>query len=111
MALKLRDTVDVIAGTYKGDFGTITRFLPVKVEVRLFEANKTRCLSRASLKKKVYRDTTMREQTPWQQTQHGATAGDEEDSVDYLMRVITRLRLTEEEKKELQARIEDEITV
>jgi hypothetical protein len=83
----------------------------VKVEVRLFDANKTRCLNRASLKKRIYQHASIREQPrSTQQSQHGVNAGNEEDSVDYLMRVITRLRLTEVEKRELQARIEDEIS-
>jgi ribosomal protein L24 len=112
--LKVGDHVDIVGGSYKGDQGKILKFNPVRVETRLFNANKVANLSRESLSRRQPASRNESQENRRQQQRSSAEVEEEDqqshsDSVDYIMRAVARLRLTQREKKELVDRIEGEI--
>jgi ribosomal protein L24 len=113
--LKVGDHVDIVGGSYKGDQGKILKFNPVRVETRLFNANKVANLSRESLSRRQPASRHESQENRRQQQRNSAEVEEEDqqtshsDSVDYIMRAVARLRLTQREKKELVDRIEGEI--
>jgi ribosomal protein L14E/L6E/L27E len=105
------DIVDVVGGSYKGDYGYIVKILDVRVKVRLVGACKVSNLNRSSLTRRQGESTPDMEiaEERRQSTDGVHEEERENESVDYLIKKIKRLRLTNMEKLKLVDILKDEI--